>query len=74
MNKTSILPRKIRNRMYEYQNLWRKSPLIVDRIVCNSNISPIASECFICVNTALDNILVMISVFVISESSLIVKC
>jgi hypothetical protein len=29
MNKTSIPPRKIRNRMYEYQNLWCKSPRLL---------------------------------------------
>jgi hypothetical protein len=58
--------------MYEYQNLWCKSPLIVDiRIVCSSSINPIASGCFICVNIAPDSVLVIISVFVISECSLI---
>lgn len=61
INSTSIPPIMIMNRMYENQNLLYMVPLIIHVImVCRSNIIPIASGCFICVDIILVIILVEI--------------
>lgn len=67
MNSTNIPPTIIMNKMYENQNLLYIIPLIRHIIVVWINsISPMASGCFICVNVILVNILVDISVFIMS--------
>jgi len=72
MNRTSIPPTMIMNRMYENQNLLYIIPLIRHtRIVWVSSISPIASGCFICVNVILVIILADISAFVMSGGILL---
>jgi hypothetical protein len=71
MNNTNIPPTKIRNKIYENQNLWCNDPLIIHIIIVWSiNIDPIANGCFICVKRALKIILIFMSVIVISECSL----
>ena len=50
INSTNIPPIIIMNKMYENQNLLYIVPLIKHIIVvCNSNISPMANGCFICI-------------------------
>lgn len=72
MNKTSIPPTMIMNRMYENQNLLYIVPLIRHTsIVWASNIIPIAMGCFIWVNVILVIILADISAFVMSGGILL---
>jgi len=72
MNRTSIPPTIIINRMYENQNLLYIVPLIRHtNIVWASSIIPIASGCFICVNVILVIILADISAFVMSGDILL---
>jgi hypothetical protein len=67
INRTSIPPIMIMNRMYENQNLLYIVPLMRHTIVvCISSISPMASGCFICVNISLVIVLIDIINFVMS--------
>jgi hypothetical protein len=64
INSTGIPPIMIMNRMYENQNLLYIVPLIKHTIVvCISNINPIATGCFICVDISLVNVLIDVSIF-----------
>jgi hypothetical protein len=65
INKTNIPPIMIMNRMYENQNLLNIVPLIKHiKVVWVSRISPIAIGCFVCVNSMLIVILIVINCFI----------
>ena len=67
INRTSIPPIMIMNRIYENQKLLYIVPLIKHTmIVCISSINPMAIGCFICVNISLVTVLMDINIFVIS--------
>lgn len=55
MNNTNIPPRKIKNKIYENQNLFVIKPLNIEiKIVCSNNIKPIARGWFICIKINLE--------------------